>query len=434
MNNWPSAHLSELADIRFSNVDKKFEPAELPVRLCNYMDVYGNGGYITAKLPFMEASASRVEIERFGVANGDVMVTKDSETPDDIGIPAVVMEDIPGLVCGYHLALIKANREKVDPVYLSKQLGSKSTASYFSRLANGSTRYGLSSSAIASTRIPLAPLPIQRKIAKILTTLDETIEQTEALIAKYQQIKAGLMHDLFTRGVTPDGRLRPSRDQAPHLYKESSLGWIAKDWGVSPLRNLTSKISDRDHTTPEYVDDGVLMVSPTNLIEDDEIDFEHCRCISQVDHAINRRKTDIEPTDLILHRIGAGLGAVRLVNSDMPQFSILHSMALIRPLSEKVTSEFLLWAFRQSTVLRQMDIGTQSIGVPDLGLDKIGSLLFPVAPKQQQEVIAHALSAQALICNTEKSHLAKLKKLKSGLMHDLLTGRVRVKVPEATAA
>ena len=72
----------------------------------------------------------------------------------------------------------------------------------------------------------------QRRIAEILSTVDEAIEQTEALIAKYQQIKAGLMHDLFTRGVTPDGHLRPTRTQAPHLYKESPLGWIPKEWEV----------------------------------------------------------------------------------------------------------------------------------------------------------------------------------------------------------
>ena len=76
----------------------------------------------------------------------------------------------------------------------------------------------------------IAPEPQQRRIAEILSTLDEAIEQTEALIAKMQQVKAGLMHDLFTRGVTPNGRLRPTREQAPGLYKESPIGWIPREW------------------------------------------------------------------------------------------------------------------------------------------------------------------------------------------------------------
>ena len=121
MSEWSRVKLAEVAEIRFSNVDKKTILGEVPVRLCNYMDVYGNGGYITNDLPFMEASVSPVEIDRFRVERGDVMLTKDSETPDDIGIPAVVVDDIPNLVCGYHLALIKPRREQIDSVQVRPQ-------------------------------------------------------------------------------------------------------------------------------------------------------------------------------------------------------------------------------------------------------------------------------------------------------------------------
>jgi type I restriction enzyme S subunit len=140
------------------------------------------------------------------------------------------MASQPAGVCQYYLALIKPKRDKVDPIYLSKQLGSKQSAIYFSRLANGSTRYGLSSSAIASIKIPLAPFVEQRRIADVLSTLDKAIEKTEALIAKYQQIKAGLMHDLFTRGVTADGKLRPPRESVKTKY-----GWLPREWRIGSL-------------------------------------------------------------------------------------------------------------------------------------------------------------------------------------------------------
>ena len=96
MSEWRVAPLREIADIRVSNVDKKSTPGDAPVRLCNYMDVYAND-YIRADLPFMEATATAAEIQRFGVQQGDVMITKDSETPDDIGIPAVVSHATPWL-------------------------------------------------------------------------------------------------------------------------------------------------------------------------------------------------------------------------------------------------------------------------------------------------------------------------------------------------
>ena len=76
---------------------------------------------------------------------------------------------------------------------------------------------------------------VQQRIAAVLSTIDDAIERTEALIAKYRQIKAGLMRDLFTRGVLPNGQLRPSREQAPDLYRETAIGWIPKEWEVSGL-------------------------------------------------------------------------------------------------------------------------------------------------------------------------------------------------------
>ena len=115
---WEAKTLRDLADIHISNVDKKVHASEMPVKLCNYMDVYSNE-YITSKIQFMDASASIAEVERFSLNFGDVIITKDSETPDDIGIPTVVFEKINDLVCGYHLALIRPNPDQLDSVYLA---------------------------------------------------------------------------------------------------------------------------------------------------------------------------------------------------------------------------------------------------------------------------------------------------------------------------
>ena len=158
------------------------------------MDVYAND-YVTAAIDFMTASASKAEIERFGLMAGDVVITKDSETPDDIGVSAVIAEQISGLVCGYHLALIRPRNGEIDPIYLAKQLRSSPSIKYFAANASGSTRFGLSISAIENLEIPLAPRPEQTKIGEILATVDRAIEQTEALIAKQQRIKTGLMQD-----------------------------------------------------------------------------------------------------------------------------------------------------------------------------------------------------------------------------------------------
>jgi type I restriction enzyme S subunit len=123
-----------------SNVDKKTVSGERSVRLCNYTDVYYNER-ITAELPFMEATASVDQIARFGLRAGDVLLTKNSETPDDIAVPAYVVADLPDVVCGYHLALLRPGRE-VDGRYLFWALSSRSSREQFSASANGITRFG----------------------------------------------------------------------------------------------------------------------------------------------------------------------------------------------------------------------------------------------------------------------------------------------------
>ena len=199
-NTWPIRKLRDIADIRVSNVDKKVHKTETTVRLCNYMDVYVND-YITNEIDFMQASASTNEIQRFSLKRGDVIITKDSETPDDIGVPAVVSDEIEHLVCGYHLCLIRPNTGDLNPIYLAKQLATSKIAQYFAIHANGSTRFGLPINAIENIALPFPPRSEQMMIAKILFTADKVIEQTGELLAEQQRIKTGLMQELLTGKV-----------------------------------------------------------------------------------------------------------------------------------------------------------------------------------------------------------------------------------------
>jgi type I restriction enzyme, S subunit len=266
--------------------------------------------------------------------------------------------------------------------------------------------------------------PEQTKIADILSTVDRAIEQTEALTAKQQRIKTGLMQDLLTRGIDEHGNLR---SEQTHAFKDSHLGRIPVEWEVERLDETTSKIADRDHTTPVYVEDGVLMVSPMAFYNDEDIAFAGCPRITRKAHLLNSRKTDCQPGDIILHRIGAGLGRVRVVAEEQPEFSILHSLALVRPKAQRTDTSFLKWAFRSFELQKQMGLGTQSIGVPDLGLDKIGALLFKI-PKSldEQRKIGTLLDTNQRLLNDQYGSVGKLRSLKAALMQDLLTGKRRV--------
>ena len=176
---WKLGKLKFFANVRNSNVDKTISEDEEPVRLCNYTDVYYHDR-ITADLQFMEGSATEAEIERFQLRRGQVIITKDSEGWDDIGIPAFVAEDMPTVLCGYHLSVFEPGPE-LDGGFLAWLCRSEPLNNQFTLAANGVTRYGLGQYAMKNAFIVLPPLDTQLRIARFL---DEKTAQIDGLMDK----------------------------------------------------------------------------------------------------------------------------------------------------------------------------------------------------------------------------------------------------------
>ena len=396
--------LREVADIQVSNVDKKFYRAETPVRLCNYMDVYAND-YITNAIEFMQASASTAEVQRFSLQRGDVIITKDSETPDDIGVPAVISGDIEGLVCGYHLCLIRPNKCVLDSIYLAKQLASSNVTKYFAVHASGSTRFGLPIGAIEKIDLPLPPMPEQSKIAEVLSTVDRAIEQTEGLIAKQQRIKTGLMQDLLSKGIDENGNLR---SEETHEFKDSTLGRIPVEWEVKRVeqtvefldgKRVPLKQADRDQMEGDYPYYGASGI----------IDF------------INKSLFDEK---LIL----VGEDGENVVSRNLPlAFQVqgkiwVNNHAHVLKPKDGYDIDFLTerLEFYDYTLL------ISGSAQPKLNQRNLRLLDLPMPPEPEQRRIGSVLNAQEdrIKCHSDK--LGKLRSIKTALMQDLLTGKVRV--------
>ena len=152
---WRVTRLDAVADVLFSNVDKHTIDGEKPVWLCNYVDVYKNDR-ITSDIDFMEASALDREIRKFQIRRDDVLATKDSEEADDIAIPSLVHEDLPGVLCGYHLAMIRPRFPSVSGPFLAWLHASKSFRAQYEAKAVGVTRFGLSQYAFRAARTATA--------------------------------------------------------------------------------------------------------------------------------------------------------------------------------------------------------------------------------------------------------------------------------------
>ena len=265
---WGLSKLSNIAQIIVSNVDKKVEENEAPVLLCNYMDVYQNE-YITSNLEFMRGSASEAEINKFSLRRGDVLITKDSETAEDIASAAFVTDEIRNLICGYHLAILRPDIERMDSNFFAKTLQHDRVHNQFVTKANGVTRYGLTLSVINNATIPVPPLIEQAEIARILSTWDRAIEQVQRLIEAKQRQKKGLMQGLLTGKYRWDQPLpENTRGQTSaqiitwlSQYGESVDRFIhfAEERGISPVQLATAWVRHSPAVTSPIV--GVSSLS-----------------------------------------------------------------------------------------------------------------------------------------------------------------------------
>lgn len=196
---------------------------------------------------------------------------------------------------------------------------------------------------------------------------------------------------------------------------------VPDGWLRASLAEVTEKIADRDHFTPIYVEHGIPIISPKDFDKNDKIKFYKCKFITEKAHELNRRKTDLAVNDIVFTRIGAGLGKACLVTPEMPEFSILHSAAMVRVSQKLVDPIYMVYVLKSDLLQKQISLEIQSIGVPDLGLDKINKFIgiFPEI-KEQQKITKILTTVDDLIEKTE-ALIEKYQAIKQDMMHDLFT-------------
>jgi type I restriction enzyme S subunit len=244
----------------------------------------------------------------------------------------------------------------------------------------------------------LPPLPQQEKIAKILSTVDDVIEKTGSAIAKYQAIKQGLMHDLFTRGIDVNtGKLRPIPQDAPELYKKSTLGLIPKDWEVKKLEEFAVINYGKDY------------------------------------------KANPKGDDFPIYGTGGIMGWTSKVLNSGPAVLTGRKGTINRPIYVEGdfwnvdtifcinSNEFtnIKWFFFQM-VSKDLTKLNEATGVPSVNSNALNNLEFSYPKKIEQDQITKRINLIDDKIQTEQQTLAKYQQLKAGLLQDLLTGRVVV--------
>jgi type I restriction enzyme, S subunit len=350
---------------------------------------------------------------------GDVLLN--STGTGTIGRSCVFDEDIAYIVDG-HVTVVRPYQQKCSSSLLNSLLKTSQYQRYFEIYCyTGSTnQIELSSAAVAGVKLCLPSRNEQQAIADILSTVDEAIGQTEAVIAKLQQVKAGMLHDLLTRGLDENGELRDPIHH-PELFKESAIGRIPKSWEIVLLDEIATRGSGHtpNKNSPSYWYGGVKWVS---LADSDKLDMLYLKAtakeISKIGLANSSAVLHPKGTVIVSRDAGVGKSAI-----------LAESMA--------VSQHFIVWAcgphlnniylyyWLQMNKARFEAIAIGST-IKTIGLGYFKKLRITVPPRYEQDRITEILISNENLLSNEEKQLIKFHQIKQGLMQDLLTGTIRV--------
>lgn len=270
----------------------------------------------------------------------------------------------------------------------------------------------------------------QQKIATILIGIDTAIEKTEALIAKYQQIKAGLMHDLFTRGVLPNGQLRPAREQAPELYQEMAIGWIPKEWSMRKLGVMARIVSGVTLGSKESVSGGIeVPYLRVANVQDGYLDLNEIKTVR-----ITRKELEqlrLQAGDVLMNEGGDfdKLGRGSVWSGEIEDCVHQNHVFRVRTDSTNLLPCFLAFYSESSFGKKYFLISSkQSTNLASINSTQLNAYPIALPSLEEQQAIITRISAVNCRIDQMKAEARKLRNKKSGLMYDLLTGKVSVEI------
>jgi len=427
--NWLIKKLKYVAMVQPSNVDKKTDEKEIPIRLCNYIDVYKND-FITEDIAFMKASAKEDEIEKFKIKIGDVLITKDSETPTDIAVAALVKTESEDLICGYHLAQIRANTNEITGEYIFRVFQSREFNTNFEIAANGITRYGLGIEAIKSVSIPIPPISIQQAISNYLdqktSKIDTLISKKQKLIDYLKEERLGIITRATTKGINENSDTK--------LSQNVWLNNIPKNWTEKRLKVLTGYFKGFAFKSSDFSEAGIPLIKATNI---KNWQIENVKeFIDITNQKPEFEKVRLKKGDIIISTVGSKpdvinsvVGQLALINVEFANSYLNQNTVCLRPTNE-IDQGYLKFSllsnyFRSNLNALCAWIANQAY----LEVEDILNISIPI-PNSLKEQISIVEYINDKLQNISKSilrieqEIALIKEYKASLINDVVTGKI----------
>jgi type I restriction enzyme S subunit len=355
-----------------------------------------------------------LRLHRYRLNRGDVVFSRVGR----VGSCFLAEKENSGWVISGQLLRIRIPNTVIHSKYLFYALSSKYAQDFILEESVGTTRTSINTKILESLSILVPPYEEQIEIIKILTAIDRAIEQAEAIIAKQQRIKTGLMHDLLTKGIDEHGNIR---SKATHNFKTSPLGRIPVEWDVKPLRELAyvdrGKFTHRPRNDPRFYGGDVP------FIQTGDVTGNIGRVLTTHSQTLNERGVLVSkrfPSGTIAITIAANIADTAILG--IPMFfpdSIVG--AIVRKPHNYFYIELAIRKWKE-----RLDALAPQSAQKNINLETLRPLLIAVPSPEEQKRIADIYRTCDEYIMLKEHYVRKLICQKSGLMQDLLTGKVRV--------
>jgi len=345
--------------------------------------------------------------EKYIVSKSDIVMVR-------YGTPGLIGRGINGAIAN-NMFKINPDEDVISKDYLSCFLNQNHIQKLLSE-GSGSTTMAALNFSFLNTILVVFPesKKEQSTISTILTTIDQAIEKTEQLIAKYERIKTGLMQDLLTRGIDEQGNIR---SEETHEFKDSPLGRIPKEWEVKKIKEIFLLDPDR---------------KPNELKEIDYISINDVEYPNQIlrfssynsKNAPSRAQRLIKHGDVLISNVRPYLRAFAIVPEKYDDFVCSTGFTVIR--STEFDSHLLLNFCLSKFFINQLNIVMSGSNYPAVNKSQIGNCLIFVPPYNEQLQIVEIIQNTNISIKRMTNELKKMESIKQALMQDLLTGKVRV--------
>ena len=377
------------------NKEKKFFGYGFPI--VNYMDVYRNSGICNQDIQG-KVFLNSTELKSFEVKKGDVLFTRTSETPEEIGLSAVILDEVFKTTFSGFLLRARPINELFDLNFCKYCFDNNAVRIQIKSKSTYTTRALTNGRVLSNIQIPLPPLSEQEIIAEVLSDTDFWIESTEALLAKKRQIKKGAMLKL----------LSPK-----------------EDWEVAELKNVAWFQEGPGLRNWQFTDSGMKVINVTNL-ENGYLNLSRTkRYISLQEFDRMYKHFEIQENDIVVASSGNSYGKIAVVREKDLPLVMNTSVIRFKPL-EKIDYNFLLVFLKSVSFKDQIDLLTTGGAQPNFGPAHLNKILVNLPPKNEQKNIADVILSMDLEIESLENRLQKARQLKQGMMQDLLTGKVRL--------